>query len=121
MELAAFDPQLSDDQLKELGRMTVNFGYAELLLDWLLLAAFNVRNQEAIRALITPLSTTRKVELLEGQLDKCFDDEAASSSEMPCRSSKMRMAIETRSCTATGLSAAAAYSLISVRIPRRAG
>jgi hypothetical protein len=77
MEPAAFDPQLSDDQLKELGRMTVNFGYAELLLDWLLLAALNVRNQDAIRSLITPLPTTRKIELLEAQLDKCFDDEAA--------------------------------------------
>jgi hypothetical protein len=76
MELAAFDPQLSDAQLQELGRMTVNFGYAELLLDWLLLAALNVRNQDAIRTLITPLATRRKIELLEEQVDKCFNDEA---------------------------------------------
>lgn len=77
MELASFDPQLSNEQLAELGRMTVNFGYAELLLDWILLAALNVRNQEAIRVLISPLATRRKIELLEAELPKCTDKAAA--------------------------------------------
>lgn len=71
MEYAAFDPQLTDNDLRELGRMTVNFGYAELLLDWLLLAALNVRNHDAIRTLISPLATRRKIELLEKQLPNC--------------------------------------------------
>jgi hypothetical protein len=71
MEYAAFDPQLSDTDVRELGRMTVNFGYAELLLDWILLAALNVRNLDAIRTLISPLATRKKVELITAQLPKC--------------------------------------------------
>ena len=78
MEHAAFDHQLSDDQLRELGRMTVNFGYAELLLDWLLLAALNVRNPKASRTLITPLPTKRKIELLKAELPNCPNTEASS-------------------------------------------
>ena len=76
MEYAAFDPQLSDADLAQLGRMTVNFGYVELLLDWLLLAALNVRNKDAIRLLITPLPLKRKLEMLEAQLPNCPNEQA---------------------------------------------
>ena len=79
MEYAAFDPQLSDADLARLGRMTVNFGYVELLLDWLLLAALDVRNREATRLLITPLALKRKAEMLEAQLPNCPNDEAVAA------------------------------------------
>ena len=85
MEYAAFDPQLTDDDLRELGRMTVNFGYAELLLDWILLAALNVRNQDAIRTLISPLATRRKIELIRGQLPNCQNEEAAELIKSACK------------------------------------
>ena len=81
MEYAAFDPRLSDDDLAQLGRMTVNFGYVELLLDWLLLAALNVRNREATRLLITPLALKRKSELLRKQLPLCPDKKAVAAIE----------------------------------------
>lgn len=81
MEYAAFNPQLSDTDLAELGRLTVNFGYIELLLDWLLLAAFNVRNQEAIRLLITPLPLKRKAEMLIAQLPNCPKADATAAME----------------------------------------
>jgi hypothetical protein len=76
MEYPAFDSQLSDENLAQLGRMTVNFGYVELLLDWLLLAALNVRNADAIRLLITPLALKRKSEMLDAQLPKCPNEAA---------------------------------------------
>jgi hypothetical protein len=76
MEYAAFDPQLSEDDLAQLGRMTVNFGYLELLLDWLLLAALDVRRTDASRLLITPLALKRKAEMLRGELEKCPNADA---------------------------------------------
>lgn len=79
MEFSAFDPQLSEQDLSELGRLTVNFGYAELLLDWLLLAALDVRRPEASRLLITPLALKRKAELLNEQLPNCPNKDAAAA------------------------------------------
>ncbi|WP_237216445.1 hypothetical protein [Falsiroseomonas oryziterrae] len=75
MEHAAFHPQLSPQEIQEVGRLTINFGYAELLLDWLLKDAFQIGDAEASRVLITPLSTRHKMQLLSKRLPRCRNEE----------------------------------------------
>ena len=64
MEQAAIASPLSDDGLRELGRLAVNFGYAEMLLDNALSWALAVPGGQASTYLIAPLVTRRKIEIL---------------------------------------------------------
>lgn len=67
MKDAAFTQPLTDDQLRELGRLVVNCGFVEFLLN--IHAGMNFRLDGASRReLIAPLSTRRKIEIVESHL-----------------------------------------------------
>lgn len=76
MEQPAFESQLSNEELSELGRLTVNFGYVELLLDWLIAPAFGLKVEEAIRAFVSPLNLDRKIKLLRSRVHLCEQPQA---------------------------------------------
>jgi hypothetical protein len=63
VEHAAFE-SVDDELLKDLGRLVVNFGFVEFLLDMHLGLKLFPLSGEARAALISPLPTHRKVELL---------------------------------------------------------
>jgi hypothetical protein len=69
MEHAAFESPLSDEQLKELGRLVVNCGFAEFLLgfhvSWMLGIG---RSHSARTELIDTVATRRKIEILKAGL-----------------------------------------------------
>lgn len=67
MKHAAFTQPLTDEQLRELGRLVVNCGFVEFLLN--IHAGMNFRlDGAARRELIAPLSTKKKIEILESHL-----------------------------------------------------
>lgn len=67
MKHAAFTQPLTDEQLRELGRLVVNCGFVEFLLN--IHAGMNFRlDGMARKQLIAPLSTRRKVEIIESHL-----------------------------------------------------
>lgn len=69
-EVAAFESPLDDEGLKELGRLAVNFGHVEFLLEYRLgwLAKLNT-NPEWSARLIAPLATRKKLDLFKATLD----------------------------------------------------
>jgi hypothetical protein len=69
MKPAAFTQPLTDEQLRELGRLVVNCGFVEFLLN--IHAGMNFRlDGNARRELIAPLLTKKKVEIIESHLTK---------------------------------------------------
>jgi hypothetical protein len=64
VEDAAFICPLTLKGLSELGRLTLNCGYAEMLLDMALEAALKVPFGTAKAELVSPLATRRKVDIL---------------------------------------------------------
>ena len=69
MEHAAFEPPLSDDQLKDLGRLAVNCGFAEFLLNFHAGMFFHLSGT-ARMDLVAPLTTRRKIEIIESRIGK---------------------------------------------------
>ena len=67
MERAAFETPLSDEQLKELGRLVVNYGVVEFLLGMHVSSLCRVESDARIE-LISPLSTRRKLDILKSGL-----------------------------------------------------
>jgi hypothetical protein len=67
MEHAAFESPLSDEQLRELGRLVINCGFAEFLVNFHVGMLFRL-NPMAINRLIEPLPTVRRVEMLKASL-----------------------------------------------------
>jgi hypothetical protein len=84
MEVAAFECPLTDDQLRELGRLALNFGYAEFLLDATLSRLLQVEGK-AKKALIAPLTTRRKIELIEENLGQIADEAAIEHIKRACK------------------------------------
>jgi hypothetical protein len=67
MKHAAFTQPLKDEELRELGRLVVNCGFVEFLLNFH--AAMNFRlNSTTRRELIAPLATRKKIEIIESHL-----------------------------------------------------
>ena len=67
MKHAAFTQPLTDEQLRELGRLVVNCGFVEFLLN--IHAGMNFRLDGFARSeLIAPLSTKKKIEIVESHL-----------------------------------------------------
>lgn len=64
MEHAAFETPLSDDQLKELGRLVVNCGFVEFLLGIHVSMLYEI-SYPARLDLVSPLTTRRKIEILK--------------------------------------------------------
>jgi len=64
MEHAAFKSPLSDEQLKELGRLVINCGFVEFLIGFHVSMLLEVKGHPARIALINPLSTHRKIDIL---------------------------------------------------------
>ena len=84
MEHAAFEPPLSDEQLKELGRLVINFGFVEFLVglhvSMLLEIPFAAR-----RVLVHPLPTRRKTDILRERLTKIPGEETRGLVEEACK------------------------------------
>jgi hypothetical protein len=67
MKHAAFTQPLTEEQLRELGRLVVNCGFVEFLLN--IHAGMDFRlDGMARRELIAPLSTKKKIEIVESHL-----------------------------------------------------
>lgn len=67
MKHAAFTQPLTDEQLRELGRLVVNCGFVEFLLNFH--AGMNFKlDGKARRQLVAPLSTKKKIEIVESHL-----------------------------------------------------
>jgi len=69
MEHAAFEQPLTDEQLRELGRLVVNCGFAEFLLNFHAGMFFRLSGT-ARMDLVAPLAMRRKVEIIEARLDE---------------------------------------------------
>lgn len=67
MEQAAFEP-FDDEMLKELGRLVINFGFIEFLLDQHVGMLFKLSSGEPRRALVSPLPVRRKLDMLRAGL-----------------------------------------------------
>jgi len=67
MRHAAFTQPLTDAELQELGRLVVNCGFVEFLLDFHAGMSFRL-DAVARRELIAPLATRRKIEIIESHL-----------------------------------------------------
>jgi hypothetical protein len=70
MEISAYQSPLSAEGLQELGRLAVNFGHAEWMLDWFVAGAAGVRQGPGVPLLVSPLATRRKIEVLESCLNR---------------------------------------------------
>jgi hypothetical protein len=69
MKHAAFTQPLTDEQLRELGRLVVNCGFVEFLLN--IHAGMNFQlDGMARRELVAPLSTKKKIEIVESHLSE---------------------------------------------------
>lgn len=84
MERASFEPPLSDDELKELGRLVVNCGFVEFLLGTHAGMLLEIPHFARLH-LINPLSTRRKIDILTGGLDKIPKAETRSLVEEACK------------------------------------
>lgn len=69
MKHAAFTQPLTDEQLRELGRLVVNCGFVEFLLNAHAGMNFQLDGM-ARRELIAPLSTRKKIEIVESHLSE---------------------------------------------------
>lgn len=69
MKHAAFEQPLTDEQLRELGRLVVNCGFAEFLLNFHAGMLFRLSGS-ARMDLVAPLATRRKIEIIEARLDE---------------------------------------------------
>lgn len=69
MKHAAFTQPLTDEELRQLGRLVVNCGFVEFLLN--MHAGMNFQlDGIARRELIAPLSTKKKIEIVESHLSE---------------------------------------------------
>jgi hypothetical protein len=84
MERASFEPPLSDDQLKELGRLVVNCGFVEFLLGMHAGMLLDIPHFARLH-LVNPLSTRRKIDILTGGLDKIPKATTRSLVEKGCK------------------------------------
>ena len=70
MEHAAFESPLSEEQLKDLGRLVVNCGFVEFLMGFHVSVLLAIGHSARARIeLINPLATRRKIEILKGGLN----------------------------------------------------
>src|SRR5579859_1784432 len=69
MEHAAFASPLSDEELKELGRLVVNCGVVEFVIGMHVSSLFRISDNKARIALIHPLATKRKIDIIKAGLD----------------------------------------------------
>jgi hypothetical protein len=76
MEVAAYVCPLTEFGLQELGRLAVNFGHIEQLLDWWIRKLANLAGGPMSKALISPLATRRKLEIINAHLDRITNAEA---------------------------------------------
>ena len=67
MESAAFESPLTDEMLKELGRLVVNCGFVEFLLN-IHAGMFFQLSETARMDLIAPLTTKRKIDIITARL-----------------------------------------------------
>jgi len=74
MEYASFESPLSDEQLRELGRLVVNCGFVEFLVGVHVGMLLNISHSARID-LINPLSTHRKAEILKRGLKEIPKEE----------------------------------------------
>ena len=86
MEHAAFESPLSDEHLKELGRLVVNCGFVEFLLgfhvSWILGIG---RSHSARTQLINTVATRRKIEILKAGLGTIPKPETRTLVEEACK------------------------------------
>jgi hypothetical protein len=85
MEYACYESPLSDEQLKELGRLVVNFGFVEFHLGIRIGEMLKV-SPYAVRDLINPLSTHRKAEILKQGLKDIPNQETRELLKHACDS-----------------------------------
>ena len=68
MEHAAFESPLSDEHLKELGRLVINCGFVEFLLNFHVAVILEIGTSSAARThLVTPLNMRRELEVLKAR------------------------------------------------------
>jgi hypothetical protein len=85
MEHASYESPLSDEQLKELGRLVVNFGFVEFHLGIHVGELLKV-GPYGVRDLINPLSTHRKAEILRQGLKDIPNQEKRELVKQACDS-----------------------------------
>lgn len=84
METAAYVSPLNEFGLQELGRLAVNFGHVEFLLDQRLYLLSGIADPYMRTALISPLATRRKLEIIEASLDRTVNAEARALVKEAC-------------------------------------
>jgi hypothetical protein len=66
MEQAAFESPLSDDELRELGRLVINCGFVEFLVGFHVSMLLNIGTSARARMeLVAPLATRRKIDIVK--------------------------------------------------------
>ena len=84
MEHAAFESPLSDEQLKELGRLVVNAGFTEFLLNFHVGMLHHVPHADRI-VLVNPLPLRRKVDILTSGFDQIPGAETRTLVDDACK------------------------------------
>lgn len=84
MEHAAFESPLSDEQLEELGRLVVNAGFAEFLLNTHVGMLHKIPHTARI-VLVNPLPLRRKVDILTSGLDQIPGAETRALVDEACK------------------------------------
>jgi hypothetical protein len=85
MRPAAFRSPLSHEELADLGRVTLNFGYAETLLNHIVSALLRLPEGQAKLSLIAPLATSRKVEIIKENLSIIIKNDVRARLESVCK------------------------------------
>jgi hypothetical protein len=84
MEHPAFESPLSDEQLKELGRLVVNTGFAEFLFNMHVGMLHKIPHAARI-VLVNPLALRRKVDILTNGLDQIPGSETRTLVDEACK------------------------------------
>ena len=84
MEHAAFESPLSDEELKELGRLVVNTGFAEFMLNMHVGMLHKIPHAARI-VLVNPLPLRRKVDILTSGLDQIPGAETRTLIDEACK------------------------------------
>ena len=84
MEHAAFETPLSDEELKELGRLVINCGFTEFLVGIHVSMLLEIGPSARID-LINPMATRRKLEILKGGLKAIPKPETRALVEDACK------------------------------------